>query len=87
MARRRVADPLREYASLVSEYEETVGADLFAIADEVDAEHARRMAQSRRETKRAALRYLRSVMEDYFKRDMKRSREDMLARYERKMGH
>lgn len=94
----RLADPLRKLADRHADRlaECVLGDDagpmsgqnmwhyLYAIANEVDADHERRMEQCRRETKRAALRYLRSVMEDYCKHDMKRSRDDMLARYERK---
>jgi hypothetical protein len=39
---------------------------LCAIADRIDREHERRMADSRREMRRAAVRYMRSVFDDYY---------------------
>ena len=36
------------------------------IADCIDQEHERRMADSRREMRRAAVRYMRSVFDDYY---------------------
>lgn len=42
-------------------------ADLDAIADRIDAEHKRRMEQSRYEMRRATIRYLRGVLTDYEK--------------------
>ena len=34
--------------------------------DRIDREHERRMADSRREMRRAAVRYMRSVFDDYY---------------------
>lgn len=49
-------------------------ADLDAIADRIDAEHEQRMEQSRYETRRATMRYLRGVLTDY-DRGVKRVRK------------
>lgn len=49
-------------------------ADLDAIADRIDAEHKTRMSQSRRESRLAAIRYLRGVLLDY-ERGIKRVRK------------
>ena len=50
-------------------------ADLDAIADRIDAEHKTRMSQSRRESRLAAIRYLRGVLLDYEK-GVKRVRKE-----------
>lgn len=41
--------------------------NLLEIADRIDAEHKTRMSQSRRESRLAAIRYLRGVLLDYEK--------------------
>lgn len=43
----------------------SVPYDLLQIADCIDAEHERRMADCRRETKRDVVRYVRGVLTDY----------------------
>ena len=58
--REPITKELREYAA------EHVRLKLFAIADRIDQEHERRMADSRREMRRAAVRYMRSVFDDYY---------------------
>jgi hypothetical protein len=55
-----ITKELREHAA------EHVRLELFAIADRIDREHERRMADSRREMRRAAVRYMRSVFDDYY---------------------
>jgi len=50
------------------------GTHLMEIADAIDAEHRRRMADSRRESRQAAIRYLRGVLLDY-ERGIKRVRK------------
>lgn len=50
-------------------------AGLEAVADRIDQEHERRMADSRREMRRAVIRYLRSVLTDY-ERGVKRVRKE-----------
>lgn len=79
----RVSDPLREYASIP--YRSHHRAQLLRIADEIDREHERRMEQSRRDTRHAFARYLRSVIADYLK-GYKRLHEDAFARYRKKAG-
>ena len=85
--RRRVADPLREYvrdAKADDLADGTWRKACLDMADAIDRDHDVRMEQCRRETKRAAARYINSVVVDYLRHDMKRSRTDMLARYEKK---
>lgn len=76
--REPVTKELREYVKLVRayhgtdihgkkrEYVDTTTKDLLVIADRIDREHERRMADSRREMRRAAVRYMRSVLDDYY---------------------
>lgn len=85
----KIADPLRERILRMDElgYDERAPMlmqTLSACADQIDAEHERRMEQCRHETKRAALRYLRSVMEDYLRHGVKRTRSDAMPRNWRK---
>jgi hypothetical protein len=55
-----ITKELREHAA------DHVRPELLAIADRIDREHERRMADSRREMRRAAVRYMRSVFDDYY---------------------
>jgi len=67
-----ITGELRMYADSFAGPFEEERDKLLAIADRIDTEHKRRMDQCRADTKRAALRYLRGVMEDYFKYSIKR---------------
>ena len=72
----KVADPLRTLADevgLVRWDEGGIVRKMREIADRIDADHERRMEQARRETRRAACRYLAGVVEDY-KHGVKRGR-------------
>jgi hypothetical protein len=73
-----ITKELREYVRLVRafhpndihgkkrEYVEATTTDMLELADRIDREHERRMADSRREMRRAAVRYMRSVFDDYY---------------------
>lgn len=67
-----ITGELRMYADTFAGPLEEERERPLAIADRIDVEHKRRMDQCRTDTKRAALRYLRGVMEDYFKHNVKR---------------
>ena len=81
-----ITKELREYVRLVRayhltdnhgkkrEYVEATTTDMLELADRIDQEHERRMADSRREMRRAAVRYMRSVLTDY-KKSVKRVRK------------
>lgn len=71
--REPITKELREHAA------DHVRVELLEIADRIDAEHKRRMEQSRYETRRAVLRYLRGVLVDY-ERGVKRVRKGDTAR-------
>ncbi len=78
MSRPPIADDLREYADFLHE-RGTISEDdhmvLTHIADEIDAEHARRMYQQSRDIRKSACRYFAAVVEDY-KCGKKRKRND-----------
>lgn len=57
--REPITKELREHAA------DHVRLELFAIADRIDREHESRMADSRREMRRAVIRYIRGVLNDY----------------------
>ena len=92
----KVADPLRQWADIFDYHSESghttfsaeafkkAAGDMRKTADEIDADHESRMEQCRRETKKAAMRYLNSVIVDYMKHSMKRDRKEMLDKYEKK---
>jgi hypothetical protein len=64
-----ITKELREYSSQAvnrDDYMAGLTYDLDRIADRIDQEHERRMADSRREMRRAAVRYMRSVFDDYY---------------------
>ena len=75
--RRRVADPLREFAdrhadklgaAIVGDSataENSAWHYLYKLADQIDREHERRMEQCRHETKRAFAKYLRQITAEY----------------------
>lgn len=66
MSRPPIADDLREYADYLKEGGEiTDYYILINIADEIDAEHARRMYQQSHDIRNASCKYLASVIEDY----------------------
>jgi hypothetical protein len=67
----RIADPLRER---VRELGWGGMDEWLTIADAIDAEHTRRMSQSRREVRRDFARYMRSCIEDYVKGTARRNR-------------
>ena len=82
-----VADPLRKWLEehpTIQRHNPLLRSQITDVADIIDADHERRMEQCRRETKRAAMRYLNSVIVDYAKHDMKRDRKAMLEKYKRK---
>jgi len=67
--REPITKELREYSSQAvnrDDYMAGLTYDLDRIADRIDREHERRMADSRREMRRAAVRYMRSVFDDYY---------------------
>jgi len=67
--RQLITKELREYSSQAvnrDDYMAGLTYDLDRIADRIDQEHERRMADSRREMRRAAVRYMRSVFDDYY---------------------
>ena len=78
MVNKPITSELREYVRLVRafhlndnhgkkrEYVEATTTDMLELADRIDQEHERRMADSRREMRRAAVRYMRSVFDDYY---------------------
>ena len=78
MSSKPITSELREYVRLVRayhlndihgkkrEYVEATTTDMLELADRIDQEHERRMADSRREMRRAAVRYMRSVFDDYY---------------------
>ena len=60
-------DDLREYVDWLYEHRQMAGLDhgvLLDIADRIDAEHARRMDDCRREVRREVIRYVRGVLTD-----------------------
>ena len=64
-----ITKELREYSLQAvnrDDYMAGLTYDLDRIADRIDQEHERRMADSRREMRRAAVRYMRSVFDDYY---------------------
>ena len=64
---REFADEICERAGYGAPYgPSSENEELCAIADRIDREHERRMADSRREMRRAAVRYMRSVFDDYY---------------------
>lgn len=75
MSRPTIADELREYADYLKEIGEMTDYYLLTnIADEIDAEHRRRMHQQSHDIRKAACRYLAGVVEDY-KHGKKRKRQ------------
>ena len=67
--RRRVADPLREYAEstalLPGMSIREVRDELQRLADQIDREHEHRMEQQSYDLRRAFCRYLGGVIDDY----------------------
>jgi hypothetical protein len=76
----KVADPLRERVKAMCAASGLSGERLYAIADQIDAEHARRMSQSRREVRRDFARYMRSCIADYEKGIARRNRNHTHAK-------
>jgi hypothetical protein len=77
MSRPPIADDLREYADFLNERGIIPAIDYYIltnIADEIDAEHRRRMYQQSHDIRKAACRYFASVVEDY-RRGRKRVRQ------------
>jgi hypothetical protein len=75
MSRPPISDDLREYADFLHERGIIPAIDhdvLINIADEIDAEHRRRMYQQSHDVRKAACRHFASVVEDY-KRGKKRN--------------
>ena len=69
MSSEPITKELREYSSQAvnrDDYMAGLTYDLDRIADRIDQEHERRIADSRREMRRAAVRYMRSVFDDYY---------------------
>jgi hypothetical protein len=65
-----ITKELREYVNTMYDYGAITPSNhdtTIAIADRIDAEHETRMSQSRRESRLAAIRYLRGVLLDYEK--------------------
>ena len=77
--KRRVADPLREYAEstalLPGMSIREVRDELQRLADEIDREHERRMEQAREDSRKATCNYLSRVTADY-KRGKKWKRKE-----------
>ena len=66
MSRPPIADGLREYADYLKEIGEMTDYYILTnIADEIDAEHARRMYQQSHDIRNASCKYLASVIDDY----------------------
>lgn len=65
----RIANPLRDYVKSNEYYREWSNSvkikRLLEIADQIDAENSRRMEQSRKDTRKAACKYMLSVINDY----------------------
>ena len=69
---------LRDYADLIYERGAITALDhgiLLGYATAIDNEHKRRMADSRRNMRRAVVRYLRGVLNDY-DHGIKRARKE-----------
>jgi len=67
-----IANVLREYADFLKKDGEITDYYILTnIADEIDAEHRRRMYQQSHDIRKAACRYFASVVEEY-KRGKKR---------------
>lgn len=73
----RIADPLREH---VRELGWGGMDEWLAIADSIDAEHARRMERCRREVRRDFARYMRSCIADYERGVSRRNRNHAHAK-------
>lgn len=74
----KVADPLRKLAAELdwNHWEmDQLARRMREVADEIDRDHAHRMRQCQRETKRAFGRYIRAITEEY-ERSRKRRRGD-----------
>lgn len=70
-----IANDLREYADYLKEGGEITDYYILTnIADEIDAEHRRRMHQQSNDIRKAACRYFASVVEEY-KRGRKGKRQ------------
>jgi len=66
MSRPPIANVLREYADFLKKDGEITDYYILTnIADEIDAEHARRMYQQSHDIRNASCKYLASVIEDY----------------------
>ena len=75
MSRPPIADDLREYADYLKEGGKITDYYILTnIADEIDAEHRRRMYQQSHDIRKAACRYFASVVEEY-KQGRKRKRQ------------
>ena len=81
MRRTRVADPLREVADALTRsttFDGRISPELVdrlrGVADLIDLEHARRVANCRREVRRHFARYMRSVIADYERGVSRRNR-------------
>ena len=76
--RHRVADPLRKLVRDMVEFDGIGRIEemaLLEVADEIDAEHERRMEDCRRETRRSTCNYISRVVADY-KRGKKWKRKE-----------
>jgi hypothetical protein len=89
----RIADPLREFTTGSIVYDLKAGVESFdehamreivkgldKVADQIDAEHARRMEQCRRGVRKDFARYMRSCIADYEKGISRRNRNHARAR-------
>lgn len=75
--REPITKELREYVNTVYDYGAITPSNhdtIIAIADRIDVAHKCRMSNSRRESRQAAIRYLRGVLTDY-DRNIKRVRK------------
>ena len=69
MVNEPITKGLREYVDLIYDHGAISALDhgvLLDYADHIDEEYKNRLENSRREMRRAAVRYMRSVFDDYY---------------------